>query len=92
MIYRCSDTQGIAMLREDYEETGAEYTPTLLMSNQKPENTKDKDYIISVSSKPDMEKAYENSMSMVNLMVYMMIGFSSIMIIVVLYNSGSLVV
>ena len=37
-----------------------------------------------------MEKAYENSMSMVNLMVYMMIGFSSIMIIVVLYNSGSL--
>ena len=90
MIYRCSDTQGIAMLREDYEETGAEYTPTLLMSNQKPENTKDKDYIISVSSKPDMEKAYENSMSMVNLMVYMMIGFSSIMIIVVLYNSGSL--
>ena len=63
------------MLREDYEETGAEYTPTLLMSNQKPENTKDKDYIISVSSKPDMEKAYENSMSMVNLMVYMMIGF-----------------
>ena len=90
MIFRCSDTQGIAMLREDYEETGAEYTPTLLMSNQKPENTKDKDYIISVSSKPDMEKAYENSMSMVNLMVYMMIGFSSIMIIVVLYNSGSL--
>ena len=90
MIYRCSDTQGIAMLREDYEETGAEYTPTLLMSNQKPENTKDKDYIISVSGKPDMEKAYENSMSMVNLMVYMMIGFSSIMIIVVLYNSGSL--
>ena len=60
------------------------------MSNQKPENTKDKDYIISVSSKPDMEKAYEKSMSMVNLMVYMMIGFSSIMIIVVLYNSGSL--
>ena len=50
MIYRCSETQGIAMLREDYEEPGAEYTPTLLMSNQKPENTKDKDYIISVSS------------------------------------------
>lgn len=90
MIYRCSDTQGIAMLREDYEETGAEYTPTLLMSNQKPENAKDKDYIISVSGKSEMEKAYENSMSMVNLMVYMMIGFSSIMIIVVLYNSGSL--
>lgn len=90
MIYRCSETQGIAMLRQDYEKTNAGYTPTLLMSNRKPKDIKEKAYVDSVTSKEEMKKAYEKSMEMVNLLVYMMIGFSALMIIVVLYNSGSL--
>lgn len=95
-IYRCSETQGIACLREDYEKTGAKYTPTLLMSNQKPDITKiqtdnkDEAVITAVNSKTQMEDAYKKSMEMVNILIVMMIAFSSVLIIVVLYNSGSL--
>ena len=90
-IYRSSESQGIAYLREDYERTGAEYTPTLLMSNDK--STPDKaalKYVTSVSSKADMIAAFEKSMEVVNILIFVMIIFSSVMIIVVLYNSGSL--
>ena len=37
-----------------------------------------------------MKKAFETSMEIVNVLVYLMIVFSAILIIVVLYNSGSL--
>lgn len=94
MIYRCSETQGIAYLREDYEKTGAEYTPTLLMSNKDPgeslEAVSDQKLITAVNSKTEMKKAYETSMEAVSMLVVMMIGFSAILIVVVLYNSGVL--
>ena len=37
-----------------------------------------------------MEESYKTSMAMVSVMVWMMLGFSIILIVVVLYNSGSL--
>ena len=47
-------------------------------------------YVTSVNSRSDMIAAYEKSMEVVNIMVYMMVIFSTVMIVVVLYNSGSL--
>lgn len=90
-IYRSCESQGIAYLREDYEKTGAEYTPTLLMTddNNAPDAASLK-YVTSVNSKSDMIAAYEKSMEVVNILVYVMVIFSVIMIVVVLYNSGSL--
>lgn len=90
-IYRSCETQGIAYLRDDYEKTGAEYAPTLLMTDD--ENAHDASalkYVTSVNSRSDMIAAYEKSMEVVNIMVYMMVIFSTVMIVVVLYNSGSL--
>lgn len=90
-IYRSCETQGIAYLRDDYEKTGAEYTPTLLMTDD--ESAHDASalkYVTSVNSRSDMIAAYEKSMEVVNIMVYMMVIFSTVMIVVVLYNSGSL--
>ena len=90
-IYRSCETQGIAYLRDDYEKTGAEYTPALLMTDD--ENAHDASalkYVTSVNSRSDMIAAYEKSMEVVNIMVYMMVIFSTVMIVVVLYNSGSL--
>ncbi len=90
-IYRSCETQGIAYLRDDYEKTGAEYTPTLLMTDD--ESAHDAaalKYVTSVNSRSDMIAAYEKSMEVVNIMVYMMVIFSTVMIVVVLYNSGSL--
>ena len=90
-IYRSCETQGIAYLREDYEKTGAEYTPTLLMTNaSKAQAAASLKYVTGVNSREDMIAAYEKSMEVVNILVFVMVIFSTIMIVVVLYNSGSL--
>lgn len=90
-IYRSCETQGIAYLRDDYEKTGAEYTPTLLMTDdESAHDASTLKYVTSVNSRSDMIAAYEKSMEVVNIMVYMMVIFSTVMIVVVLYNSGSL--
>lgn len=90
-IYRSLESQGIAYLREDYEKTGAEYTPSFLMTNDKVAKDKaDLDYVTGVNSKGEMQAAYESSMEIMNMMVGMMAVFSILMIVVVLYNSGVL--
>lgn len=90
-IYRSLESQGIAYLREDYEKTGAEYTPGFLMTNEREvEDKTDLSYVTGVNSKSEMQAAYENSMSVINMMVVMMAVFSILMIVVVLYNSGVL--
>lgn len=90
-IYRSLESQGIAYLREDYEKTGAEYTPSFLMTDDKAAKDKaDIDYVTGVNSKSEMQAAYESSMEIMNMMVGMMAVFSILMIVVVLYNSGVL--
>ena len=90
-IYRSCEAQGIAYLREDYEKTGAEYTPMLLMTNaSKAQAAASLKYVTGVNSREDMIAAFEKSMEVVNILVYVMVIFSAIMIIIVLYNSGSL--
>lgn len=90
-IYRSCESQGIAYLRDDYEKTGAEYAPTLLMTDDgSAHDASALKYVTSVNSRSDMIAAYEKSMEVVNIMVYMMVIFSTVMIVVVLYNSGSL--
>ena len=90
-IYRSCETQGIAYLREDYEKTGAEYTPMLLMTNaSKAQAAASLKYVTGVNSREDMIAVYEKSMEVVNILVFVMVIFSTIMIVVVLYNSGSL--
>lgn len=90
-IYRSLESQGIAYLREDYEKTGAEYTPNFLMTYDKAAKDKaDLDYVTGVNSKSEMQAAYESSMEIMNMMVGMMAVFSILMIVVVLYNSGVL--
>lgn len=90
-IYRSCESQEIAYLRDDYEKTGAEYTPTLLMTDdESAHDASTLKYVTSVNSRSDMIAAYEKSMEVVNIMVYMMVIFSTVMIVVVLYNSGSL--
>ncbi len=88
LIYRSSETQGIAFLREDFEAVGEEYAPSLLMTNQINEETERKSFVTAVHSKSELEDAYAASMEAVNVLVVMMIVFSAVMLIVVLYNSG----
>ena len=90
-IYRSSETQGIAFLREDYEKTGASYTPTLLMTDNKAaESKKTLAYVSGVNSKSEMKAAYEKGMEVMSIMIFAMIIFSAVLVVTVLYNSGSL--
>ena len=90
LIYQSNETQGITLLREDYEQTGEDYTPTWLFSDQYPERFADKSYVVSINSKQEIEDVYRKSMEVLIVMVFMMIIFSVILIVVVLYNSGNL--
>lgn len=90
LIYQSNETQGITLLREDYEETGEDYVPVWMFSDRYPEGFSDRSYVVSVNSRQETEDAYRESMSMISVLVWMMIIFSAILIIVVLYNSGNL--
>lgn len=90
-IYRNSDTQGIAFLKEDFEKTGATYTPTLLMTDNKhAESKKTLSYVSGVNSQTEMKEAYEKGMEVMSIMIFAMILFSAVLVVTVLYNSGSL--
>ena len=89
-IYRSMETQGIAFLREDFEKTGAEYTPTAVYGNESFEKYKDEAYATAVHSKEEMKQAFETSMEVISIMVWLMVFFSVVLIVVVLYNSGNL--
>lgn len=90
LIYQSNETQGITLLREDYEKSGESFVPTWLFSNQDLKEFADKNYVVSVSNKQEIEDAYRTSMESVSILVWTMIIFSVILIIVVLYNSGNL--
>ena len=90
VIYQSTETQGITYLREDFEKTGVQFTPSMLFSNKDLTVYDNLDYVTGVSSKKDMEAAYRTGMEAVNMMVVMMLVFSTILIVVVLYNSGNL--
>ena len=90
VIYRSSETQGLTMLREDYENSKETYTPTMLMTDKTTKNLQSNACVTSINNKKQMQEAFEKSMEIVNVLVYMMIIFSAICVVVVLYNSGSL--
>lgn len=89
-IYQSAETQGIAYLRTDFVKTGADFVPTALYSNTDLTEYADRSFSVSVHSRAELEEAYRTSMESVSIMVVMMIAFSAILIVVVLYNSGNL--
>lgn len=60
------------------------------MTDKTTKDLKSNACVTSINSKKQMQEAFEKSMEIVNVLVYMMIIFSAICVIVVLYNSGSL--
>ena len=90
MIYRSSESQGITFLREDFEQTEVDYVPSLLMTDSVAEECVNLNFVTAVNSRSEMKEAFMESMEVVNIMIVMMTVFSIIMIVVVLYNSGTL--
>ncbi len=90
LIYRSSETQGIAFLREDFEASGEKYTPSMLLTNKITAETEKMSFVNAVHSKSELQDAYAAGLEIVNLLVVVMIVFSAVMVVVVLYNSGVL--
>lgn len=90
IIYRSAETQGITMLRSDFEKECDDYTPAILFTDSNPDSIENESYVTSIADKDELVAAYEKSMEIVNVLVYMMIVFSGLLVVVVLYNSGSL--
>lgn len=90
VIYHSAEIQGITYLREDFEETGEDFVPTWLFSDENLQDYAEESGAISVNSNQEMVDALKKSMEAVDAMVWMMVIFSVVLIVVVLYNSGNL--
>ncbi|MDO5156320.1 MAG: ABC transporter permease [Eubacteriales bacterium] len=90
VINRSPESQGITYLREDYEKTGAEFIPSFLATDQDASFCKDEKFVSNVMTRQELKDAFDTSMEVVDLLLYFMVGFSVIMIVLVLYNSGNL--
>lgn len=90
LIYRSTETQGIAYLREDFEKTGEEYAPTLLLSDSVTDAADQTGVAAAVHGKSELEAAYRKAWETIDILIVMMVVFSAVMIVVVLYNSGAL--
>lgn len=88
-VYQSPDTQGITYLREDYEKTGNEFKPGILATNEQISES-DSPYVTNVLTKTALTESFEAGYEMVGLLVGIMIFFSVVMIVAVLYNSGNL--
>lgn len=89
-VFRSMETQGIAFLREDFQQTGAAFTPTAAYGDSSLDRWRNEAFAVGFHSKAEMMQAFENSMEVVSIMVWMMVIFSAVLIVVVLYNSGNL--
>ncbi len=90
VISRHPSITGITMLREDYEAAGMQFAPSMLVTKNDCTDAADNDYVSAVHSMKDLQAAFDKSMEVMDILVYFMVFFASMLIIVVLYNSGNL--
>ncbi len=92
LINRHPNFSGITMLRTDYEDTGAEYTPSMLYTNSKIEKSsiEGKPGILAVHDDHDLRESFDIMMDAIYAMLFVFIVFAAVLPIVVLYNCGNL--
>ena len=88
-INRTPVVSGITMLRSDFEAEGCDYAPTLLCTDTALTGD-EADGIAAVYRVEELRAAFEETMSIVWVLIVVMVIFAVILIVAVLYNSGSL--
>lgn len=88
LINRNPVVSGLTMLRSDFEKSGEDYEPTMLVTDEKIKD--DSRYITAVHDRRTVKESFESNMEMMYLMVYLLMGFSALLVVIVLYNSGNL--
>jgi putative ABC transport system permease protein len=90
LINRTPETAGITILREDFEKTGCEYVPTAILSRKNLEAYEGKDGISGVYDMEKIKEVFIKGYDVIKYLFYMMMIFSVITVVVVLYNAGNL--
>lgn len=89
VLSRNPSLTGITMLREDFEKTDCTWQPASLYTNEDVTGYEGA-HVTAIHDSAALKAAYLESMQVMYLMLVIMIGFSAVLVIVVLYNSGSL--
>lgn len=92
LINRNPNLQGMTMLREDYEKTGAKYVPSMLYTNADLSGfvVRSGSGILAVHDDRDLRESFDVMMEMIYAMIGVFILFAIILPVVVLYNCGNL--
>ena len=90
LINRTPETAGITILRDDFEKTGCEYVPTAILSRKNLKAYDGKDGISGVYDMEKMKEVFIKGYDVIKYLFYMMMIFSVITVVVVLYNAGNL--
>lgn len=89
VISRNPNVTGITILREDFEKLGGDFMPYMLVTDDKvTENASEN--ITVVHDRDEILSSYQDTMEMMYLMVYVLVLFSVLLVVIVLYNSGNL--
>ena len=89
-INRTPETSGITMLREDLEKTGCEYVPNSIVTKTDASAYAKREGVSAVYNMADVKQAFIEGYEVINLLFYMMMGFSIITTVIVLYNCTNL--
>ncbi|MBQ6129171.1 MAG: ABC transporter permease, partial [Lachnospiraceae bacterium] len=90
-IYRDPSIQGITMRRQVYEEMQYTFKPTSVLTNMTvPAEITDDDEVSSILNVAQMKESFQETMEMMNAMVYIMVIAAVLLGVVVLYNLGVL--
>ncbi|MBE5924852.1 MAG: ABC transporter permease [Lachnospiraceae bacterium] len=90
LINRSPETAGITILREDFERTGCEYVPSFIITNKNIMKYDDREGVAGVYDMEKIKKVFVDGYEVIKYLFYMMMLFSIITVVVVLYNSGNL--
>ncbi|MBQ9609188.1 MAG: ABC transporter permease [Lachnospiraceae bacterium] len=89
-ISRSPETAGIVILREDLEALGCEFTPSILVTDKDVKSYESRDGISTVYEMSELKRIFVEGYEVINMLFYMMMAFSLITTVVVLYNSGNI--
>lgn len=90
-IYRDPSIQGITMRRKVYESMEYTFRPTSVLTNMTvPSDITDDDEVSSILNVAQMKSSFQETMEMMNAMVYIMVIAAVLLGVVVLYNLGVL--
>lgn len=89
VLNRNPNIPGVTMLREDFEKTGCMFSPASLYTDENVSGYQGEN-VTAVYNSDDIREAYLESMQAMYLMLFIMVGFSAVLVVIVLYNSGNL--